>query len=577
MSAGSLATAATAESPTAHAPDERRHLAARTLGDALLLGVVGDALLRAPHWGANLTTWSLAIILAMVTLVRRRRDGVPAEARWILIPAVAISIMFSWRDADSLVAYNTLALVGTVGLLAAASASEARRAVVGTRVRDLAQAVITVGLETAFGMLPLVLTDVSFRQAAHGRGASRAIAALRAALVAIPLLLVFGGLFASADPVFARIVGDVFRIDADLVASHLVVGGIIAWFAGGLLRATVLSNRLDSWSLPFPDGALGLTEVATALGSLVVLFAAFVAVQLRYFFGGSALVQMTDGMSYADYARRGFFELVTVSALVLPVLLSANALLRRDTPRVDRVFRGLAIALLALLAVIMYSAVARMQLYQSVYGLTTDRLYATVFMGWLALVFVWFATTVLRGREKPFAAGVVVSGWATLLALNVADPAGLVGRSNIARGELGKELDVSYVASLGADAAPALVQYLVRQPLTAPAGWAPPESSGSGSATPLPNASAAPGSVVNAPPSTLARRDDFTARCRAARRLLGEWSPAVPRDWRSWTIGRAAARRSVAEHERALRTLAGSESANGRPVACAEAPREPVG
>ncbi len=91
-------------------------------------------------------------------------------------------------------------------------------------------------------MIALLLSDVSFRQVAGARGAGRAIAAIRAALVAIPLLLVFGSLFASADPVFARLASDVFRIDAATVASHLAVSGIIAWFVGGLLRATVLSN-----------------------------------------------------------------------------------------------------------------------------------------------------------------------------------------------------------------------------------------------------------------------------------------------------------------------------------------------
>src|SRR5690348_5798199 len=288
MTAASI-TAAADDSTTTLSHEERRTLAARALGDALLLGVVGDALLRVPHWGTNLTLWSLAIILAMVTLVRRRRDGVPADARWLLIPAIAIGLMFSWRDDDSLAAYNTLALIGTIALLAAASASEARRAVIGTRVRDIASTVVTIGLETAFGMLPLVLTDVSLRHVANARGTSRAIAVLRSALVAIPLLLIFGGLFASADPVFARVLSDVLQIDAQAVVSHLVVTGIIAWLVGGLLRATVLSNRLDVRSFPFPDGALGLAEVGTALGSLIVLFAAFVAVQLRYFFGGSTL------------------------------------------------------------------------------------------------------------------------------------------------------------------------------------------------------------------------------------------------------------------------------------------------
>ena len=554
---------------SAEASDDRRRLAARTLGEALLLGIVGDALLRVPSWGANMTVWSIAIVLAMVTLARRRYDALPADARWLAIPAIALSLLFVWRDAGDLAAYNTLALIGTLALLSAAIEAGPQSSLASSRVRDLVNSGVSVGFSTAFGMLPLVLSDVSFRQVAGERGASRAIAALRSSLVAIPLLLIFGSLFASADPVFARILSDVFRIDAATVASHCAVSGIIAWLVGGLLRTTVLSNGRFIRTLPFPDGALGLTEVSVALGSLVLLFAAFVAVQLRYFFGGDALVQATAGMSYAEYARRGFFELVTVSVLVLPVLLSANALLRRDTPRADHVFRALAGSLLGLLGVIMYSAVARMRLYESVYGLTTDRLYATVFMGWLAIVFAWFASTVLRGRAKLFAIGVLVSGWGTLIALNVGDPTGYVARFNVARANQGKEIDVQYMASLGGDAIPALVGYLVRQPRTAPAGWV------------VPSKDSATGTVVapNAPPTAAVApgngRDDFTARCQAARSVLRDWSPAAAGDWRSWTVGRAKARRAVAANDAALREIAGTEWDGQRWIGCA-APPAPV-
>lgn len=576
---------ATSTSPNSNAAltdahDERRQLAARALGDALLLGIVGDALLRVPSWGANMTVWSVAIVLAMITLARRRSDALPADARWLLLPAIALSLMFAWRDADSLAAYNTLALIGTFGLLSAAIAGGARPSLGESRVRDIAQSAVTVGFSTAFGMLPLVLSDVSFRQVAGEKGTSRAITALRAGLVAIPLLLVFGSLFASADPVFARIVGDLFQIDAETVASHCAVSGIIAWLVGGLLRATVLSGNRPTRTIPFPDGALGLTEVSVALGSLVVLFAAFVAVQLRYFFGGNALVQATAGMSYAEYARRGFFELVTVSALVLPVLLSANALLRRDTPRVDRVFRVLAGTLIVLLAVIMYSAIARMRLYQSIYGLTTDRLYATVFIGWLAVVFAWFAATVLRGRDKRFTIGVLVSGWGTLVALNVADPAGYVARFNVARAAQGKDVDVQYMASLGGDAVPTLVGYLVRQPRTAPAGWVAPrtDSATAGVSARAAVAPAAGGAAPNAtsvtPVQTANGRDDFTQRCLAARRLLSNWSSSTTNDWRSWTFARARARRAVAANDAALREIAGGEWLGPRPVGCSVPPTQ---
>jgi len=510
--------------------------------------------------------WSIALVAAVVTLARRRYEALPADARWLLMPALALSLLFMWRDSSSLTAYNTLAFFGTLALLAAAISWGAEQRVLESRFRELASAGVVIGVNVFAGMIALLLSDVSFRQVAGARGAGRVIAGVRAALVAIPLLLVFGSLFASADPVFARLASDVFRIDAATVASHLAVSGIIAWFVGGLLRASVLSNGRGTWQVPFPDAALGLTEVSVALGSLVALFAAFVIVQLRYFFGGDALVQATAGMSYADYARRGFFELVTVSTLVLPVVLSANALLRRDTPRADTVYRALSGTLLALLAIIMYSAVARMRLYESAYGLSEDRLYATVFMGWLAIVFVWFAATVLRGRERVFTPGVLASGWATLIALNVADPSGYVARFNIARADQGKEVDVRYIARLGADAAPALAEYLARERVTVPAGWVIPSTDSASHAMMIPVNS------VLQPVDGARENADYGERCEAARRLLHDWGSSVQTDWRSWTVSSGRARRVVAANEALLRRLAGPESIGGRWAGCARAP-----
>src|SRR5262245_41251763 len=103
----------------------------------------------------------------------------------------------------------------------------------------------------------------------------------------------------------------------------------------------------------------------------------------------------------ADLRRiraQGFFELVGVAALVLPLLLAAHWLLRKEKARDEIVFRVLAGAQIALLFVMMVSAFQRMRLYQREYGLTELRVYTTVFMGWLAVVFVWFTMTVLRGR-----------------------------------------------------------------------------------------------------------------------------------------------------------------------------------
>ncbi len=64
-----------------------------------------------------------------------------------------------------------------------------------------------------------------------------------------------------------------------------------------------------------------MVEVTIILGLLDVLFLGFVAVQGSYLFGGDRLIASQADLSYADYARRGFFQLVAVAGLSLPVLL----------------------------------------------------------------------------------------------------------------------------------------------------------------------------------------------------------------------------------------------------------------
>jgi hypothetical protein len=238
-------------------------------------------------------------------------------------------------------------------------------------------------------------------------------------------------------------------------------------------------------------------------------------------------VLRTTGLSYADYARRGFFELTCVASLLLAVLLGAHALIpAADSPTL-RFYRRLAVPLVVLLGAMMCSALARMSLYVRYYGISTDRLYATAFMVWLAVVFVWLALTVLRSRPRTFAAGLVVSGFVVLFTLNAMNPDALVARANLARGEAGRTgaagTDLRYVAALGGDAVPVLVSALT-----------------------------APDFAVD----TAAVGD----RCAAARILLYRWTgerrAQMSLGWTQWNIARSRAMLAVRAHEAELRQLA---------------------
>ncbi|MGH8003299.1 MAG: DUF4153 domain-containing protein, partial [Limisphaerales bacterium] len=283
----------------------------------------------------------------------------------------------------------------------------------------------------------------------------------RGILIALPIVLVFGGLLMAADAIFEGIVKKVFDIDFQEIFKHLFITGFGAWVAGGLLHGIFFSKREG---LPENVRAssfnAGLTETFIVLGLLNLLFLSFVLVQFRYFFGGANLVEVTPGLTYAEYARRGFFELVTVAGLVLPLLLGWHWLLPKGNMKSEKIFRVLAGIMILLLFVIMASAVKRMRLYQGEYGLTELRLYTTVFMGWLAAVFIWFGLTVLRNHRERFMFGALITGFVAIFALQTINPDGLIVRTNLSLAKSGKSFDVDYAATLSDDALPALVEAL---------------------------------------------------------------------------------------------------------------------
>jgi hypothetical protein len=205
---------------------------------------------------------------------------------------------------------------------------------------------------------------------------------------------------------------------------------------------------------------LVVVETSIVLGLINLLFLTFVIVQVPYLFGGMELVQNTPDFKLAEYARRGFGELVAVTALVLPILLLSHWLLRKDSPINEKIYRILAGVQIVLLFVIMASAVQRLFLLTGNlgYGLTTVRFYPMVVMIWFAIVFVWFSLTVLRGARQHFAWGALWSALFVLGAVHVVNPDEFIVRTNIRLMNEGRVFDSRYNSALSDDAIPALLE-----------------------------------------------------------------------------------------------------------------------
>ncbi|MFN7944668.1 MAG: DUF4173 domain-containing protein [Blastocatellia bacterium] len=420
---------------------------------AVMAGVSGDALLRAIPWGLNVPVWVALLMLSSGALMRWRASQAARGVMWLAAPMIFFAGAWAWRDS---VVLNLLAMTGLLlTLLLVAFRLHAGRMLKAVAIEYL-QTALLVFAWSALGLLRLIFGDIAWRELPREGWAGKTKAVLRGVLIALPLLFLFGSLLAMADAVFGQLVGRIFSFDSDRVTAHLACAGFLTWITAGILRWLLMDqNPLPLSGRQRGFQGLGLIEIGTVLGSLNVLFLAFVLVQFRYLFGGRAHLADHAGLSYAEYARAGFFELVWVAALVLPLLLLAHWLLKKDQPRNELIFRSLAGVQIALVAVIMFSAVQRMRLYQQAFGLTELRFYTTAFMGWLALVLGWFGVTVLRGRRERFAFGAVAAGLLMIAALHVINPDAVIARHNLKRAVEGKGVDLNYLASLSADAAPA--------------------------------------------------------------------------------------------------------------------------
>ncbi len=531
-------TGAASNAPAAGAPalpaailSPRALVARDALLAAALLGITADPLLRNGPWGIGLLIWMLQLAATVIALVKRDGRPLAREGRLWLGVAVLFAAGLSWRDADLLHFFDVLAMLSALVLVATSIGAIPVPGLAAARVRDLIRAAFGTGLSVATGAVPLLLHDAELRAAPRQSNTGGARQIGRALLIAAPIFVVFALLLTNADPVFGSLVTlPDFRVDVAL--SHIFIAGFFAWITAGWLRRSLLAQPggADAPATPIPL-TLGAVDVTFALGALNVLFAAFVVVQIGWLFGGEALVMRTTGLGYAEYARRGFFELMWVAGLLLPVLLGAHALIPAQDSRTLRLYRRLAIPLVVLLGAILASAGARMKLYVHYYGISEDRLYASAVMIWLAMVFAWLAFTVLRSRPRTFAMGMVASGFTVLFVLNVLNPNALVARSNLARDAAASDgaagTDLRYVASLGGDAVPLVVSALT-----------------------------APGAASD----SAAVHDRCTAAASLLRRWTGEGRAWKVKSWAQWNAARARAIRAVDSHEAELRRLACSST-----------------
>lgn len=412
---------------------------------AIAVGVLADLVIDGPA-GIGVAALIAMTATGLVVLARPRLPGVI-----FAVEAVIVGAFVAIRASAPLAALDIAVAAG----LLCWSAGFARSA----RPGGSARAYLRRGL-SAVGAAPdglRLLASPSAHVARSVDGAHvRAIP--RALVVVVPVTVLLLGLLASADAVYAHLLRTVVDgVPLGTVPRHLAVIGASAL---GFATLVACAARPDRAVEPPLMRRLTPPEWKLLLGAVDLLFSSFVIVQAATIVGGSDRLLAGTGVTVAEYARSGFFQLLAVAAITAAVLTAVASWGRRTHPRDERAFVVLAAIMILLTLAILAASFQRLMLYEETFGLTWLRLAVHTTILVLGAAFVSGLAAVLMRRATWLPTVVVAIGMAGVLGLNLLNPDAFIAERNLARVARGHDLDTALLRTLAADAVPALVRAL---------------------------------------------------------------------------------------------------------------------
>ncbi len=424
---------------------------------AVLLGLMFDYLFFEKSFGVSVFIFEAAAV-ALTLWFSARFHRSTRSTLWLLALVLFFAAMVAVRANLFLTFLN---IVASAGLVLLATKEMLKKHIVAFRIPDYFFTVVI----TPFKILRRSLQALSFLTTPAQKSSTVVFRRVVIGIVlALPFLLIFGALFASADLAFKQLIDSIFRFQApDELVAHIIfiVGtsvvalGLFAYIFN-IPAETKLSETKVVDAKPEKTVVDRTIEVKVFLWLIAGLFAIFLVFQVAYLFGGA--INISQGsFTYAEYARKGFWELLVVALFTLIILLIMDKFTTLSKAR-SAWFTLPSLVLSTEIFIIIISASKRLKLYVDAYGLTVERLYAGGFIVFLGAIFIILAIKLWSKKEESFFAfGALLSMMAFLVFFNILNPDSFIAKRNIDRfNETGK-IDATYLGSMSADAVPAMV------------------------------------------------------------------------------------------------------------------------
>jgi hypothetical protein len=436
---------------------------------ALLYGIVFDVLFYEKAPGISHPLFLILLYGYFYWMLKEKAKLHDHAGLWMLIPILMLSLSYAAFSNELFRVLNGLAVPAMIAAHTTIVYGESKRKWHDPRILLDIISQVTAGSIRQLPQPVKVMLD-SFQSrlsASRYKGAAKVAVGL---LIAAPLLVIVISLLASADRMFGRMLDELpnllAHMDVGLYVSHgmciLLIALSLFCYTRGLLYPQKPVRSEEEKTVRAEPLRLDPIVTVTVLLAINAVYVLFAVVQFSYLFGGGEGL-LPDGVTYAEYARRGFMELVVVTVINFTVLMAVLHCVRKEGVLLHRIIKGLLGLLIGCTGVMLCSAYYRLWMYEEAYGYSYIRLLVHAFMVFLLELFIIAGYKLCReavSLTKPY----IIVAIAAYVIVNYINIDVIIAKNNIARYEETGKIDTYYLTRLSYDAVPQLIKLYQAHP-----------------------------------------------------------------------------------------------------------------
>ncbi|MHB8066029.1 MAG: DUF4153 domain-containing protein, partial [Ruminiclostridium sp.] len=408
--------------------------------------------------GISIPVFAVAFYGVLFYFFRENDKPLNKVACYLTIPVLLLAFSFFIHYNPSTQFITWLTMIGLIGIQLILLGNIQVR---GIFTLDMFTKAIVNLIGKPFSNLAMPFCSFGILKGNKSKTLKNSIYILIGLAISLPIAAILMNLFMSADAVFSdamNTVYDFIGLDFANIFGDIVLGLILGLFLAALLLGLKYSEEKQKPGAKIGNNIESIV-IETFLTIINIFIIAFVAFQFVYLFGGTVNIT-ASGMNYADYARRGFFELSTASGIIFAIALFVLIMTKKKAGKLPLWIQLTTVCLCVCNGVLLVSAVKRMLLYVDVYGLSVKRVLTLWFMCIIGLCLAWMVI-------KCFVNKIDVMKWIGLTVivgvcvLSLTNTERIIARYNVDRylsSPTETSIDVYYLRQLSYTAVPEIIR-----------------------------------------------------------------------------------------------------------------------